>query len=88
MSQEDAIMPMKRAIYDSLPKVMNALNETISRTTEKGKIIIVGVGNTSGIGNNRKSIEKAKKIINENIKKMKKLEKSKKRTFNIFPEWS
>jgi hypothetical protein len=88
MSQEDAIMPMKRAIYDSLPKVMNALNETISRTTEKGKIIIVGVGNTSGIGNNRKSIEKAKKIINENIKEMKKLEKSKKRTFNIFPEWS
>lgn len=69
MGQEEAIMPMKKSIYDSLPKVMNVLNETIARTKEKGKIVIVGVGNTSGVGNDRKSIEKAKKIINENIKK-------------------
>jgi hypothetical protein len=90
MGQEEAIMPMKKSIYDSLPKVMNALNETITRTKEKGKIIIVGVGNTSGVGNDRKSIEKAKGIINENIKKMKMLEKKKKKRFSFLSlfEWS
>jgi len=87
MSQEEAIMPMKRTIFDSLPKVMNALNETIERTTEKGKIIVVGVGNTTGIGNNRKDIEKTNKMIKENIKKMKAMEK-KRRRFNFFSEWS
>jgi len=88
MGQEEAIMPMKESIFNSLPKVMNAFNETIDRTTEKGKIIVVGVGNTSGVGNNRKEIEKTNKIINENIKKMKALEKKKKRRFNFFSEWS
>jgi hypothetical protein len=88
MGQEEAIMPMKKAIFDSLPKVMNALNETIDRTTEKGKIIVVGVGNTSGIGNNRKGIEKTKKMIKENIKKMKDMEKKRKGRFNFFSEWS
>lgn len=88
MSQEEAIMPMKKGIYDSLPKVMNVLNETMTRTKEKGKIIIVGVGNTSGVGNDRKGIEKSKKIINENIKKMKALEKEKKKRFNFFSQWS
>ncbi len=90
MGQEEAIMPMKKSIYGSLPKVMNALNETIERTKEKGKIIIVGVGNTSGVGNDRKSIEKSKKIINENIKKMKELEKKKKKRFSFLSlsEWS
>jgi hypothetical protein len=88
MSQEEAIMPMKKGIYDSLPKVMNVLNETMTRTKEKGKIIVVGVGNTSGVGNDRKGIEKSKKIINENIKKMKALEKEKKKRFNFFSQWS
>jgi hypothetical protein len=88
MGQEEAIMPMKRTIFDSLPKVMNALNETIERTTEKGKIIVVGVGNTCGIGNNRKDIEKTNKMIKENIKKMKAMEKKRRRRFNFFSEWS
>jgi hypothetical protein len=88
MGQEEAIMPMKRTIFDSLPKVMNALNETIERTTEKGKIIIIGVGNTSGIGNDRKDIEKTNKLIKENIMKMKALEKKRRKRFSFFSEWS
>lgn len=88
MSQEEAITPMKKSIVDSLPKVKEALNEALSRTKENGKIVIVGVGNTSGVGNNKKDQEKARKIIDENIKKMKKAaEKKKRRIPNPF-EWS
>ena len=79
MSQEEAITPMRKAILNSVPSVMEALDNAIERTKEKGKIIIVGVGNTSGVGNNKKEIEKAEKIIRQNIKKMKRKKKEKTR---------
>ncbi|MDI6825660.1 MAG: DUF1512 family protein [Candidatus Aenigmarchaeota archaeon] len=88
MGQEEAIMPIKKPIADSLPKVMHVLNKCIDRTREKGKIIVVGVGNTSGIGNNRRDLEKSKKVIMDNIKKMKALEKKRKKRFKLFSEWS
>jgi len=88
MSQEEAIMPMKKSIIGSLPNVMQTLNETIDRTKEKGKIIIVGVGNTSGVGNSKKDAEKAKEIIDKNIRKMKaRAKKKKKRWFKLPFEW-
>ncbi len=83
MSQEEAIIPMKKPIFNSVSKVMRVLDETIERTGEKGKIIIVGVGNTSGVGNNKKEIEEAKKIIKKNIKKMARLKRKKKRKFKL-----
>ncbi len=83
MSQEEAITPMKKPIFNSVSKVMRVLDETIERTGEKGKIIIVGVGNTSGVGNNKKEIEEAKKIIKKNIKKMARLKRKKKRKFKL-----
>jgi hypothetical protein len=90
MSQEEAITPMEKSILDSLPNVMKRLNETIDRTMEKGKIVIVGVGNTSGVGNNGKEVEKSKGLIINNIKKMKaRAKKKKKGWFKIpFLEWS
>jgi len=88
MSQEEAITPMKKSIVDSLPKVKEALDEALSRTKENGKIVIVGVGNTSGVGNNKKDQEKARKIIDENIKKMKKAAGKKKRRIPNPFAWS
>lgn len=83
MSQEEAITPMKKQILNSMPNVIIALNESIKRTKNKGKIIIVGVGNTSGVGNDKKEIEKSKKVILENIKKMRKEAKKKKKRFRF-----
>jgi len=85
MSQEEAITPMKKPIISSLPKVMQNLNEVIDRTKENGKIIIVGVGNTSGVGNSKKDLIEAKKIIDKNIKKMKRRAKKKKRKWFKLP---
>jgi len=70
MSQEEAIMPMKKPILNSLPEVLKALDAALDRTKEKGKIIVVGVGNTSGVGNNKKDIKKAKEVIMKNVKRM------------------
>lgn len=70
MSQEEAIMPMKKGILNSVPMVTQALDAAINRTKEKGKIIVVGVGNTSGVGNNKKDTDKAREVIKKNIKRM------------------
>ena len=83
MSQEEAITPMRKPILNSVPNVMKALDETIERTKEKGKIIIVGVGNTSGVGNNKKDVDEAKKVIGQNIRKMNALKRKKKKRFKL-----
>ena len=83
MSQEEAITPMKKAILNSVPIVTQALDAAIDRTKEKGTIIVVGVGNTSGVGNNKKDADKAKEVIKQNIRKMKALAKKRKKKFKL-----
>jgi len=83
MSQEEAITPMRKEILNSIPVVTQALDAAIDRTKEKGKIIVVGVGNTSGVGNNKKDAEKAKEVIKKNIRSMKALAKKQKKRFKL-----
>lgn len=83
MSQEEAITPMKKDILNSTSRVMKAMDDAIERTEERGIIVIVGVGNTSGVGNNKKELKKAEEIIKKNIKKMKALKKKKKKRFRF-----
>ena len=47
----DAVSPMRKEISDSIDKVIERVkNVILERTKEGDKIIIVGVGNTIGIG--------------------------------------
>ncbi len=79
MSQEEAIMPMRKSIKDALPKVRESIDRFISSTKSKtGPILIVGVGNTSGVGNNKTSAEEAAKWINNHEKELKAKQKGKK----------
>jgi hypothetical protein len=50
MSAEEAIQPMRKSMTDSLPRVMESLSRSVSRTKKKDKLIVVGVGNASGVG--------------------------------------
>jgi len=75
---------MRKSIFKSVPKVMKVLDETIDRTKEKGKIIVVGVGNTSGVGNDKKGIDESNKIIKKNIKRMQVLKRKKRKKFKFF----
>jgi len=83
MSQEEAITAMKKGILDSVPLVTQALDAAIDRTKERGKIIIVGVGNTSGVGNNKKEVEKSKEVIKQNIRMIKARMRKKKKRFKL-----
>ena len=70
-------MPIRKPIIDATPKALKILEETIERTQGKGSVVIIGVGNTSGVGNSKKDVskneEEARKVINkiENGKKQK-----------------
>jgi hypothetical protein len=47
----DAVSPLRKEIADSVDKVIERVkNVILERTKEGDKIIIVGVGNTIGIG--------------------------------------
>jgi len=59
-------MPMKQEVLNSVGKVISLVEKNIDETQGKGKIIIVGVGNSSGVGDSGKEAEKAK----NNIKKV------------------
>ena len=47
----DAVSPMRKEIFDSADKAIERVKEVVTERTKEGdKIIIVGIGNTIGIG--------------------------------------
>jgi len=71
MSQEEAITPMRKAIKDALPEVKKSIKSSIERTKKGENVIIVGVGNTSGVGNDAKAVREVEKWVEKNEKKIK-----------------
>jgi hypothetical protein len=79
MSQEEAIQPMLGPIALGAKNVVKRVEDNIKKTKEKGSILVVGVGNGSGIGNNatavkeaEKTVKKVQRIMDERKKKEKK----------------
>ncbi|HLC67845.1 MAG TPA: DUF1512 family protein [archaeon] len=59
----EAIVPMPKEIYDAVPKVHELIRKAIRRTRKGETVIIIGVGNSSGIGNDKKSTEGVEKLV-------------------------
>jgi hypothetical protein len=86
MSQEEAIQPMKKEVLFAVPKVVKMIEENIKNS--KGKIVVVGVGNTAGVGNNAKDAQKAEKLILHVLKIMeKRKEEEKESKWSWFTGW-
>ena len=79
VGMEEAIVPMKKEIYDSMPRVNEFIKRAVRRTKKSDKLIIIGVGNSSGIGNNKKEIEKVKEVVDMLDKKRKEEEAKQKK---------
>jgi hypothetical protein len=78
MRSEEAIVPMKKEIKDAVPQVLEKIRESARRAKKGEKIVIVGVGNTSGVGNDRKAAAEVKKWVDDYDRKMKREKKKKK----------
>ncbi len=75
MGVEEAIKPMKPEVLKSLNDVNDYMMRSIRRTKKGRTIVVVGVGNTIGVGNKKnetKDIEKLIKKLNKSKKKPKK----------------
>ncbi len=81
MSPFEAISPMPEKVVDALNDAVDMLNERIAEVPKGQHIIVVGVGNTCGIPNTKKNLEKLVKILKERARKIKKAEKEKNRTW-------
>lgn len=57
MSIEEAIAPMTKEIGESVKSALEEINESIERTEKGSKLIVVGVGNSCGIGNSLQSVK-------------------------------
>jgi len=80
MSQEEAIMPMKKEVMSAIPRVIELVTQNVAES--KGNILIIGVGNTGGVGNNKKAAIEAEAQANkvlQILKNRKDEEKEKKR---------
>jgi hypothetical protein len=75
VSDEEALGPMIRPVLDSIPAATEALKTALGRTKRSERILIMGIGNTCGIGNNMKALEQNRKYL---LKALKKLEEEKK----------
>lgn len=79
MRSEEAIVPMKKEVKDAVPQVIEKIKESIRRTKKGEKVVIVGVGNTSGVGNDKKAVAEVKKWVDDYDRKMKREKKQKKK---------
>jgi len=83
MSQEEAIEPIADAILKAVPRTIEVVENDIEKS--RGKMLIVGVGNSSGIGNNAKAADRAEEQARKVLRIMKtREEKEKKGFFNRF----
>jgi hypothetical protein len=65
VGMEEAIMPMKKNVFASLQKAREYTERAVERAPKNGKIIIVGVGNSCGIGNDHTTIKDVKAVVTQ-----------------------
>ncbi len=64
----DAGIPMKKEIFKSLPNIRDKVSKYV-KASDKKNILVVGVGNTAGIGNVKSSLKGVEKKLRPDWKK-------------------
>ncbi|MFH1444893.1 MAG: DUF1512 family protein [Nanoarchaeota archaeon] len=78
MSPEEAITPMRKAVKDSIPEVKEAIKRSLEMTKRNDNILLLGVGNTSGIGDSSKDLKKVESWVDKYERKIQEKKKRKK----------
>lgn len=77
MAPEEAWMNMPLDVVKAVPKAVELVKQNIKDTKQKGTIVVLGVGNTNGVGNNKKAALQAEKKAKEVAQIMKRREEEK-----------
>lgn len=74
MSQEEAIEPIKAEVLGAMPTVLKIVEDRVKATKGKGTVLVIGVGNTAGVGNDKSGLEKGQMLARKVMKIVKKRE--------------
>ncbi|MBI5060736.1 MAG: DUF1512 family protein [Candidatus Aenigmarchaeota archaeon] len=75
----EALMHMRKEIMDAIPHATEFVKRAVRRAKKGQAVIIIGVGNSSGIGDSKKTLDEARKIIIKIDKKLREQEKQEKK---------
>ncbi|MBI4896366.1 MAG: DUF1512 family protein [Candidatus Aenigmarchaeota archaeon] len=79
VGMEEAIMPMSKDVYGAVPDVHRAVERAVQRAKKQEKVIIIGVGNSCGVGDTKKIVPGVEKIVQELHKKAEEAKKKQKK---------
>jgi hypothetical protein len=86
MSREEALQPMHKDVLASSGQVVSLIEMNIQTTPEPGEIVVVGVGNTVGVGNNAEAARRAEKLIRKVLRRIRREREARRRKrFKIWP---
>ena len=70
VSDEDALGPMNKLLFNAVPKAQQTLRERIKKTRRGERILVMGVGNTCGVGNDYRTMLKTKEKLRKHMRKI------------------
>ncbi len=76
---EDSMQVMSKPILDSMKKASEALEDAIKRAGKNEKILVIGLGNTGGIGNDKSGIAPAAEKLKKHYREVEEKEKKEKK---------
>lgn len=77
MSSEESLYNMKEEIYEAVPQVVDIVEDHTQLVGADETVIIVGVGNTCGVGNNANELDETEEELKEGFRKNEEIEKKK-----------
>ncbi len=80
MGENEAIKPMTKNVFNSLKDVEYFINESVNRIKKGETIVVIGVGNTIGVRNDKLAVKEVAAIVKKLSKRTK---KKKKRLFDL-----
>lgn len=72
MSPEEASIHMKPEIYKAADKAIKELQSLMDLVPKNEKVLIIGVGNTCGVGNKAKDLSKTEDVLKKTWRRLKK----------------
>ncbi len=63
VSEEEALMPMHKDIVNSVSRAIETIESAVERSRKNQRILLMGVGNTCGVGNDLRSVSEAERKV-------------------------
>jgi len=79
VGMEEALYPMRKEIWESLPKATELTKRAVKRAKKGQTVLIIGVGNSCGIPDDNKNLANVKNLVMKVDARIREDEKKKKK---------